>query len=287
MKKFIKHHNAASPVTAGNIALADIPRGVTLHQTILECKSSGGVLLTVAQMKAEIDYITLQIGSREVYNQISATDLLEMEAYLGNSNKDGYITLYHALPHLDKYARIAGNNIDKEITSIGTTNAEKITVKIKLNGTAPTVGGGTINVKGLVSEDARKMGSFLVWQKHNREFSNTGKQELSDLPKGDANRAYVFLKFSKDTLSEVNLKVNNRDWLEDVSKELHQHQNVNAGRTLVTNKFHIDFTLENALRIRDLLPQGGVNELRADLTWSTPPNSYEILAVTLEDLNQQ
>lgn len=284
-KKIHKLHGQASPITASGIALAEIPKGVTLHVTTIECLSSAGAPLTVAQMKAEVDTITIKAGSREIVNNISATDLLELEAYWGLTNADGYINIYHALPYMEQYANLQGNALDREITAIGTMDSRQITAQVKLASSIPTV--AQINILGEVTEDGRNFGAFISYKKENRSFATASTEQIDELPKGIANRAHILWKLSKATLTSMNLKVNGRDLMEDKKLTLLQAQNVNAGRVAVSGRVHIDFTKDNTLRLQDLLAQGGVNEQRLDVVWSTGPTSYEILLVQLEDIDRQ
>ena len=284
--KFDKLHAAASPVAAGSVAQAEIPRGVTLHTTTIECLTAAGAHLTVAQMKTEIEYITIKFGSREIVNQISGTDLLELEAFWGLTNKDGYINIYHALPYLEhKFVNQGAQaGLDKEFLSLGTVDAKQIMVYIKVASGATLV--SSINVRGKVSEDGRKLGSFVTYKENDRSHTTTGTEQIDNLPFGVFGRAHILWKFSKNTLTEYNLKVNGRDIYEDKKLEETQAQNVNAGRVNVSGRMHIDFTLDNVFRASDLLAQGGVNEQRLDVEWGTAPNSYTILMLQVEDLDK-
>jgi hypothetical protein len=282
--KIDKLHGALSPVAANSIGMAEIPLGPTLHTTKIECLTSAGAHLTVAQMKSEIEYITIKAGSREIVNQISATDLLELEAYWGLTNKDGYINIYHALPFLEQ--RFRGSDAqDGEVTAIGTKDSKQIVVYVKVASGATNV--SKINVRGKVTEDGRKFGSFVTYKKESRSHTTTGNEQVDKLPKGISDRAHLLWKLSAATLDQLNLKVNGRDLLEDKKIEEIQMENVNSGRVAVSGKLHIDFTLGNIFRFQDFLGQLGVTEQRLDVNWTTAPNSYEILMLQLEDISKQ
>jgi hypothetical protein len=288
-KKFYKHHGNASPVTAAAIAIATIARGVTLHTTTLEFRTSAGVLLTVNEMKSDVEYITIKDGANEVVNQISGTDLLELEEYLTESNEAGYITIYHALPNFDKQQGVGGIDalLGKELLAYGTADRGDLTVYVKVASGSTALAGGTISVDGYVTLDGRKRGAYIKLQNFNREFSSTGRQEISDLPKSSMDSAYMLKKWSKSTLSAINLKVNGVDLLEDATKQILERTQKLAGRTLIANKFHVDFMHDNIIRVDDFLAQRGLTEMRYDIEWTTAPGSHAILCMELVDISKQ
>lgn len=276
VRKYLKHHNSFGTVAVGNV-FAEIPRGVKLFQTILEILDGSGNPVSLTNMKADIDEISFLDGNNQVVNQISPTELLDIEKYLGNTNSAGLITIYHALPNLDQ--KLARFQTDGESLAYGTIGANKLTVRVKLNSVANI---SEINLKGLVSDANEVRGSYITLGRHNREFNSIDEQELSDLPMNVPGRTKLLEMFNKNTLDSINVKHGGRDIIENMSKTLIEHLQVNAGRTLITGKFCLDFMLDNIFRLSDFLTLN-TTEMRYDINWTTAPGSYNIVVMTLND----
>jgi Viral coat protein P2 N-terminal domain len=290
--KYLKLHAGLQNIGTSQIGSARIPRGVTLHETHLEFRTSTGTPVSLVQMRTEVLYVKMSIGSK-VICQLSATQLLALEAYMGEANQAGYLRIFHDLPHLESRA-------ERDALAIGTTDTDEIFIEVTF-GTVGGAGVGTAscNIRGLVSSEQRPLGAHCIFRESTRSFASTGEQEVADLERANMSKrgvsAYVFHMIQlpgSSTLTDIRVRVNGLDRFDRIKKEHMDALQTRAGRVLqasgtapTTNGIWqvIDWAIDNT--IDACFPLQGISEFSAYLTWATAaPNAYKIVHCQIDEL---
>ena len=292
--KYVKLHAGLQNIGTSQVGSARIPRGVTLHETHLEFRTSTGTAVSLAQLRTEVLSVKMSIGSK-VICQLSAAQLLAVESYMGETNNAGYLRIYHALPYLESRA-------ERDALAIGTLDTDEIFVEV----TFGTVGGAgtgtaTCNIRGVVSSEQRPLGAHVVWRESTRSFSSTGEQEVSDLERSNMSKlgvsAYAFhlVALNTATMPKLRVRINGLDRLDRVKKEHLDALQTRAGRVLqntgaapANNGLYqaIDWALDNT--IDAVFPLQGISEFGAYFTWATnAPSAYKIVHCQIDELGTE
>jgi hypothetical protein len=263
-------------VAANARLTANVPVGRSIHYFQLACKTGAGAALTEAQMKADIDEITVKINGDIIF-QGTATLLLDIfntyyGANIGNVVEAGIIEI-----PFDRINLAADRT--QNVFKLGTANVKTVTVEVKLAGTVSNL--ASIDLYAGRSEN-EPLGLFVTLKKFSYSFAATGVQEISDLPRNPINKLmalHITNGSNPGVIDDVEFRINNQTVYEaDQSQNDHNLQR--AGRSPVSGYYHLDMIRQNS--IRNVLPFQQVQDMRLMIDWSTAPTTFEIYKETIE-----
>jgi len=257
-------------VAASGTALSRVNTKGNLHKLLFRMVTSGGVLLTVAQMKAACSGVRLKLDG-DVKREVDVTHLLEIQKYYGDialgGNVAGVCVLDLTRPVLNSFG-------ERALYSYGLGNVKDVIVEIDVVSVATLA---RIELYSVTDDmPIRDLGDHVVVNKYPRTFADTGDQEENNLPKDDRMaKAYLaaHIRYTTGTLNYVTFKRNGVDAFVKLTPELNQVALGYAKRTPQTNYFHLDFDLGNSF---DSVLPVPADSLYMVTNWAVAPTAYAI-----------
>lgn len=277
-KPVIKQSNIRG-IAAGALATGEIPTTGTHYAIYLRCLTAAGAELTRAQIIADVGNIVVRINGKTKI-EATATFLLDLQKYYGDKdsagNDNGIIPIYLSRPNLP-------TDEERALYAWGMANVNSFTVDVSVTAVAQLA---SIEVYSEVTNENRVLGQHLTITKFPQSFATTGQQEITTLPKDDAQSGYLamHIEAGSGTFSKVTVKLGQTNIWEEIAVKLHDSLNKKSGRVPQTGYYHIPFDRSNALS--GFLPMASVKDFRQQITWITAaPGNFNIYAERVEGLN--
>jgi hypothetical protein len=125
----------------------------------------------------------------------------------------------------------------------------------------------------------RPIGAHVRTVTHNRSFTGTGNQDITDLPIKDVAGILAY-HFVNGNVGKISVKRDNTDIYRDLPMAVHELAQREAGRTKQSGYSHVCFDLQND--IASVAPLAGVSNWLVQPNWTvSPAGSYTILAEQL------
>lgn len=267
----IKKQPNMTGISSGSLATGSIPTSGLHRATYLRCLNSSGVALTRTQIEADIGDITVRING-EIILEASVDLLFDLQRYYGDKNGagnvDGIVPIFWGLPYFK-------TDLERSVYDLGMANVRSFTVEAKIDGVAAL---STIEILSEVENTSRILGAHRRITKFPRNFSSTGVQELSDLPKDDQNTGYIAMHVEESAgrIDQVTLKRNTTDIINELDAKLNQVLLEDSGRTPQAGYFHIDMARSNDIAG---IIRMGVLDWRQEFTWNASagaPGNYNL-----------
>lgn len=270
-------------IAAGAKATVEIPTTGTHLYLLLRCKTAAGAALTVAQMKAAINLITIRLNGVAKYEG-TAKFFLDRQKYYGDAHGAGNVDGIIAIPYIRQHLPTLEGRM---VTAWGMQDITSYTVDIDVVTVASLA---SIEVLSEVDMTPRRLGQHIEIRRHPFNFANTGLDEINSLPRfakpgnlNDSGYLAMHIEAGNGTFSNVTVKVNNEDYFQEVDPNLNKVYLQSLKRTPQAGYFHIDFARNNNLL--SLLPMSGVQDFRQQITWITAaPDNYNVYAETIHGL---
>lgn len=237
-------------VGVGALATQEIPTGGTHYAYILRLLTSGGALITAAQVKADVDLLEILVDGQTF---ISATGevLLALTDYYYKS-KEGYVAVAGqiVIPLSRDYLN---QNVEGDVFAWGTGDINTITLQVSFDSSSITTSSVQIYVEK--TDEARVLGQHVRLQRFPQNSSSTGEKSIGDIPKEPGTNVFAFHILYDDnttTLGSFILTVGANDVLQ-LTSDLMNALYSKAGRYVYTNAsansiYPVDFHLVNDLR---------------------------------------
>lgn len=198
-------------VASNGRAKLDVTLGMAYHEITLRV-NEGADLMTVAQMKARIDTITVKLNGKPV-QEWTPTSLDVANATNGTqyAASDGHLTLYFSEP----WRRTMEG---EEKGAWGTLKLDSFVIEVKFNANAVAP---SITAWAVVDEYNRPIGAYPI--RHVRNYTGNavvqGQTQLPGLLK-EVGLFYARIHFLSNLITKVKVMVNNVTKYDDVPRDL-------------------------------------------------------------------
>lgn len=261
-------------VANGALLNYEIPNRGTHYNVNMLCKTSAGVLLTAAQIMADIDLVTLYINGAPKM-EFTSTELMMLQKHYGDANVAGNVA--GVLP-IFLYPRNLATWAEKAAMAWGMNDVNSFTISIKLAASLAQL--SSIELSTESTNENRKLGTHLMYRRFGLSFAATGDEEITSLLKDTANMAYkgLFLNIpGSSVISYVSCKVDGTLTYDQVTPAQNQVLLEAGKQKPQSGWFKIAFDVNGDFSGR--LSMNGVKDFRPIVTWATAaPNSHIALA---------
>ncbi|OHB60882.1 MAG: hypothetical protein A2167_05435 [Planctomycetes bacterium RBG_13_46_10] len=267
--KLVKLQNVDG-IAGNGRPIVNLPRANIYHGLFLLCRTSAGVLLTEAEIEADITNIRVRVDG-DLKVETTAAVLFDLYRYWyamnGAYTIAGQIPILFVRPNLQFAA-------ERSLLAWGMDGIESFNLELDLAATLAKV--ATIQIWALQEVGKRALGRHLCIGKHPRIFGSTGVQQVSDIPYGDVDNLILadHITVGSGAISDVTVRLNQSDVWQELQNDLNKLVLNCVGRTAQTGYFHLDFAQFNDRTA--YLPSGGLSSLQYDINFSTQPNNYII-----------
>lgn len=265
-------------VAAGALLTAKIPVTGKKYGFFLIGKTAGGVLLTAAQLKADIGDIVVRVNG-EPFIEASATQLLVIQKYFGDSDVAGNVA---GVVPIFLYPRDLATYEERKALAWGTVGLTSITLEVKITGVAQLA---SLELFEYSSDENEVLGTHMRIRRYPHTFATTGAQDISDLTNNQPDMAYRALIIEKNTadITNASCRVNNAMVYDQVPECLNDVLNEDGGRKAQAGYYVMDFG--NIRDLRGMLPMKDITDFRQQIVWATnAPTNYNIIALQFKGL---
>lgn len=255
--------------------------GSTVHNGTLTFKKAGGVLMTSAEIVADVDYVEVTIDGNVKFT-MSAQFAFDFFNYYNDANNvgnpDGQLNIPFACQDYLSEA-------ERAVLAYGTGTVDSFLIEIQFK----TVGGGfltqTVEFRTQLGSIGEALGQHRKIRRYRFNYNGLGgQQDITELPNRIPNMSYksLFIEEGTSSLDFVTLKISTSEIFKDVTPELNDLLNGMHGRTNQAGYYTLDFNLDANL-------SGGINminvaDFRQELTWAGAAGGYFIYSEEIWDL---
>lgn len=277
MFKQVKKFSNITGVATGATITGKIPAQGTLYEILLRIDG------TVAEVKSELANIIVRADGEELVNA-SPTFLFDLEKFYGDALGAGNkATATHSILSIPFARRHLTSDKERSLFALGLADINALTIEV-LCGTISTL--TTIELFAVMTPENRRMGQHVRIHKFPQAFATTGHQEITDLPRGGVNEAYLAIHIGEGTdtyITDVTVKKGGYSLYDAVTALMHDQILPHNLRTAQANYYHVDFGQSRDLT--SFIPMAGVKDWRVDINWNTAPTSYDIYTERIFNLN--
>lgn len=276
----LKRLGSIRGIANGAVATAEIPARGTHYGIFLYARTSAGVALTAAQMKADIGDIIIRVNGEQKL-ELSATQLLELQKYYGDAEVAGNIS--GVIP-IFLYPRNLATWIEKALFAYGMANVDSFTIDIKLASSLAQL--STLDLWTYSTDEVRNLGQHIVFRRFPQNFAATGLQEISTLVKEGDDVAYKSLHIEipgSSVIDYVTLKVDGNLVHDQVPVGLNNVLGEDGKRKEQSGYYTI--ALDKINDLSGMLSMQDVKDFRQQINWLTAaPNNFNIIAEMIKGL---
>lgn len=263
-------------VTAGGVATGKINPVGTQYAFYLECLNSSDNPVSVANIKAEIDHVTVRINGSEFLSELTPNFMYARQGYLHDAQGGAEVAGILGWNWIDASLDLAES---RSLYAIGTEGSaaeggvDDISIEVKMNATVANI--AKIQVFAAQTGEQRRIGQHIRVNKYPRNVSSTGDYEETQLPK-QLGTAYKVLHIEEGSgaIDKVTARIGNTTLNDQVSGELMQHILAMSKREKQSGFYHLAFDLLNSNG--DYIPMNQVKDFRQIINFSTAPNAFNI-----------
>lgn len=279
-------------LNADSLATAVIPASGTYYDNLLRVLDQTGAAVSVANMKTNIKNLRALLNGETIIDASAEVLLMLQNYYYGNQDATGDVNAAGQLPlmYAKEYYRSA---LEGDVFGLGMSGVDSFTLEIEGNSDVGTTNGHThkIENRGRRIEQSDPLGQHVRLQKFPQNFSETGEEDITDLPREPNVGVLAYHIFYDDNTTELDevILVRNSSELIKVTKEDMITVQQKAGRTPQFDAsgnsiFTIDFALSNDLN--GYFDMKGVTDLRLRPKWSgAAPGNYTVYREAVFGLN--
>ncbi|MFA5422444.1 MAG: major capsid protein P2 [Phycisphaerae bacterium] len=267
--KLVKLQNAGGVGNSGRIVEA-LPTSGIFYDLMLVCRDAGGVLLTEAEIEADVTNIRLRLNG-ELKIETTAAVLFDIfrywNAWAGSYTIAGQIPIQFTRPH-------ALTALERLAMAWGMQGVSGWAIEIDLAAVLAKL--ATIEIFAHVQDGVLPLGKHICIQKNERIFGSTGVHQVTDLDRNNSDRSVLVehIGVGSGTIGSVTAKINQQDMVQDNDTDLNNIRLHLAGRTPQTGWYHLDYTILNDHL--SILPLAQVNSLQYDINFLTQPDNFII-----------
>lgn len=247
-------------VAPGARATARIPVGSTLLTSFLEFKKGAGPLVAMseAEIIADVAEVRLTIDA-ETKLQFTGAQIVALVKFYGQTIANGILPLNWARPWM-------GDIGNQDAPAYGLAEANSANIEVQF------VAGSITTSLVLTHENVagEPLGTHVVYLRQGYNFSATGVQEITDIPRDPLYGLFAMHIQQSDTiLDRIEILADNIQLLDANPNTLKaRYGRYTPQRVPQTGFTHLDFAYRG--RGADVLPLN-MQDLRVRLTWNTAP----------------
>lgn len=268
MRRILKMPTPGS-IQAGQTATVNIPLGPTYHRLYIEMTATNdgdaAALVAPNEWPDYIGDLRLNVnGNTKI--EVSAADLVKLNAYHGENTINGILTLFLSQP----WMRTPEGEDDTSYGTLAGMNSFTLEMDLKAGITVTE-----LKVSAVVTGGSA-FGPHLVIKRNAGQSSLVGEKEYSDFPRG----AYNMMGFhlTTENIGKVRVEADGVELME-LSKVLRDvHQKV-ADKTPQAGMTHIDFLNEN--RIIESVPMTP-QDFRLKLGFTATDQNFHIYSYSIQ-----
>jgi hypothetical protein len=270
----IRSLGSIAGVANGAFLTADIPNRGTHYGVFLRGRTAAGVLLTPAQLNADIDLITLRING-EPKIELTCTEALMLQQHYGAADSADNVNGIVPIP---LHPRNLATWQEKRALAWGMKDVRSFTIEINLAAALAQL--SSLELWTLSSDEERNLGTHVLVRRFGQNYASTGEHEITSLLKDTAEIAYKSLFINKpgaSTITAVSVKADGVLVYDRVPEELNQVIIEDGKQQVQTGYYPVCFDSNGDLS--GMLSMAGIKDFRPQVTWATAaPNSYMIIA---------
>lgn len=241
--------------------------------------TGSGTALTYAQIVADVLDVRVRLNG-ELIVEATGEQLLDLYKYhrdaLEAHTVAGVLPILFTRQHLP----VAGHNTAFALGMLGEDGKSHNVLTYELNFKTVSI---TADSGEVVYEHDHlapaKLGLHVRLLRHDRTFSATGYQDITDLPKDKEGVDILAYHVAKGGITKLTVKVNGRDLYEETPYEVIKQELHRSGRIAQTDYTHIAFDTKNDLASMLRSGPGNIVDLLVKPYWGTSPaGSFQILA---------
>ena len=269
-------------VQAGAIASAKLPSGYTYAKVNLHCLDSSGNPVTVDNMIAGIEYVTVKADGKSFVDTIPAKWFFDRFTYYNQKNSPTEVLEPGVLPIVFE-GETLNTEAERIVTGIGTANISDLTIEVKLAATTTIAKIDVFSEKYMSTEN---FGVHLAVRRYTRQFTGTGDYDESRLPDSMIGCAYrtLWLSEGDGAISEVTVWRDNFEIFQRCPSSVNDIRQKVRGRVPQEGWYVVDFGLQNNLSSSVPMP---IADWRQRLKFETVPNEFDIIAEIYEGMNAE
>jgi hypothetical protein len=276
MKTFLVKEADLAGIETNALCTMDIGTKFNHHGLALDFTKAAGVMMTEAEIVADVDTISLTLKVRNgpsvrLLKDIPANVIFDLLNRYREQSKSSYT--YAGILYVPFTRQELGVLVDPNALVIGMANIEHYTLQVQFK----NVGLTTVKVGVLPEIDkgpARPLGEYVSFERWERSHATISVEHVTELPYGTPNTAMLGYHIdlgATGVCDDVEVRFDGEvlhDPLTIAQNNLLLHR---AGRTPVSGYFHVDFNRKGSA-----LPVGIAKSFRQKFNWSTAPNAYDV-----------
>jgi len=274
MKTHLQKEADLSGIGQNALATMEIGAKFNHHGLLLEL-TDGGVVMTEAEIIADVDTISLSVKQKNGPNirllkEIPAHVIFDILNKYRETSKSGYT--YTGVLYIPFTRPGLGTLVDPSALVVGMLDIDSYLLQVKFNdvvlkcdkmGVIPEVDKGP----------SRPLGEHIQFERWERTYGEIGVEHVTELPFGEPNTAMLgyHIHDAVGVVDDVEVRCDGQVLHDPLTVEQNKLLLHRAGRTPVANYFHVDFN-----RWGSLLAVGVAKSFRQKINWSTAPDGYDI-----------
>lgn len=286
----IKQEATKSGMGAGDKVTIDLTAAGVHHALFLDFRKAAAATMTEAEIEADVGKILIKCDG-EPKIELLASEAIDLWRYYhgkdGTHTPASVVAIDFTRPN--NFMRL----IDRQAMGYGMNDVRSFTCEIDITAVVTLA---SIQPRSLIEPDnSRNLGRHLCVRRLTDYFASTGVQQIDKkLPFGQMDHGLFAIHFHQGAgagvFTDVTIKSSagqgvDSDIYPEMVLALHNLLNYNAGRTIQTGWYHVDFALTNDPT--GYLPLGPLTNLRADINWATnAPLSFAILCEEVRGLTR-
>lgn len=279
MLKTLRQHETKEVVASATSSLR-VPAFGKIHNIYLHFLN-GAANATKSAIEAAVDRVRLSIDGKDIVN-CTAAQLFAVYERLGT--KLGNSSLDNGVMELNLGRLIFDMGQSKDVFGFGTFNVATIQVQITYKATTTGVTSCQLYTSREAVQNAA-LGTYPKLYEYPQTYGSTGEHTVDTLPR-DINTDYLAIFCDQGAsgtgvVSFGELSVNSQNVFDRTPTSV--MGTFNNERKMVQPTGLFDYMLTNGTT-NDRLPMNGVKDLRLKTTFSTTPDNYSLLALTLENV---
>ena len=283
----IKQEATKSGMGVGDKVTIDLTAAGVHHALFLDFRKAAAATMTEAEIEADVGKILIKCDG-EPKIEMLASEAFDMWRYY--RAKNGAHTPASILPIWFTRSNFS-KLIDRQASGYGMADIRSFTCEIDITAVATL---SSIRPRSYIEPDnTRPLGQHLCIRRLTDYFGSTGVQQIDKkLPFGQRGVGMFAIHFhtgaGAGVFTDVTIKASagqgvDSDIYPEMVLALHNQLLQDAGRTIQTGWYHVDFALTNDPT--GYLPLAPLTNLRADINWATnAPLSFPILCEEVRGL---
>jgi len=274
MKTFLVKEADLAGIAQNALCTMEIGTKFNHHGLLLEF-TDGGVVMTEAQIIADVETISLSVKVKggpniRLLKDIPSHVIFDVLNKYRETALSGYT--YTGVLYIPFTRETLGKLVDPNALVIGMLNIETYLLQVKLAnvvllcdkcGVIPEVDKGP----------SRPLGEHIRFERWERTHGEVGIEHVTELPYGEPNTAMLgyHIHDAVGVCDDVEVRFDGEIVHDPLTVEQNHLLLHRAGRTQIANYFHVDFNRKGSA-----LPVGVAKSFRQKFNWSTAPDGYDV-----------